>query len=219
MHVIADDRERGSGISTYLQEAGIEVTEKRLPVGDYLVNDSLLVERKTLTDLAASIIDSRLFCQCSRLAMSCYKPALLLEGRSGDFKRQGVSRRSIQGALVTVSLFMNIPIIRSASPLESAFLLKTIAGQHDQLLQFGGSIKHHYPARRPKGKYRTQLQLLQSLPGIGVERAQTLLKQFGSVEKALLANEEELSGIHGIGRKTAKKIRWVLEESKGKYRL
>ena len=218
MYVIADDRERGSGIVTHLQETGVDVLEQRLPVGDYLVNNSLLVERKTLTDLAASIIDSRLFCQCTRLATSRYKPALLLEGRSEQLKKQGISRQSIQGALVMVGLFMNIPILRSASPFESAFLLKTIAGQHHQLLQFGGLIKHNYPARRPKGKYRKQLQLLQSLPGIGVERAQALLQEFGSVEKAVLASTEELAGVHGIGRKTAEKMRWVLEETPATYR-
>ena len=215
--VIADNREYRSGIASLLKSRGVDVEEQRLSVGDYLVDNSWLIERKTLTDLASSIIDGRLFDQCSRLARSPYRSILLLEGSSHELKRRNIRREAIQGALVSVSLFMNVQILRSLSPEESASLLLTIARQQHQLLRFGRKVKQRYPACKGQGKYRKQLQILQSLPGIGAERAQALLQSFGSVEKVLTATEAELSEVDGIGSKTATKMRWVLEEPRGRY--
>jgi DNA excision repair protein ERCC-4 len=43
---------------------------RHLAMGDYLIDERILVERKTLPDLAASIKDGRLFAQAKRLAKS-----------------------------------------------------------------------------------------------------------------------------------------------------
>ena len=51
-----------------LERLGVDVQASRLPAGDYVVSDRLVVERKSPTDLAASIKDRRLFEQLARLA-------------------------------------------------------------------------------------------------------------------------------------------------------
>jgi ERCC4-type nuclease len=50
----------------------------RLAAGDYLIDDEVLVGRKTVGDFVASLIDGRLFPQAARLA---YKIALSTAGR------------------------------------------------------------------------------------------------------------------------------------------
>lgn len=62
----------------------MEIEIARLPVGDYEVNNQLLVERKTLMDLVTSLKSGRLFAQIYRLVQSESPCALLLEGTSAE---------------------------------------------------------------------------------------------------------------------------------------
>ena len=69
--VIADDRERpGKVIDLLAAMPDVTLSIRRLAVGDYQLNECLLVERKTMIDFATSIVDGRLFKQMTRLAGS-----------------------------------------------------------------------------------------------------------------------------------------------------
>ena len=55
-HILIDYREHKSGIYHILKQSkGVEVKYTDLELGDYLVEDQLLFERKTLIDFVASI--------------------------------------------------------------------------------------------------------------------------------------------------------------------
>lgn len=220
MLIKVDDRERASGVIDALEkERNVEVEVARLRTGDYCIGDMWCVERKTLRDLALSIVDGRLFKQIYQLIESDYSPVLLLEGNSGMMREVGVSRQAIQGAITKISLFMRVPVIRSFCPEETAALLVNIGRQQQSLLDAASiSSKFYLPVRnKPKGKYRQQLFILQSFPGIGCERARALLSHFGTVEKVLLATSGELAEIDGIGKKTAQQIEWAIREQSTDY--
>jgi ERCC4-type nuclease len=51
-----------------------------------------------------------------------------------------------------------------------------------------------------------QISAVQSLPLIGPERAELLLKKFGSVRRVFQASKVELLSVKGLGEKTVKKI-------------
>lgn len=52
--IAIDDRERSSRVKAALERnENVNVTVKRLPLGDYQVDDTLVVERKTLADFAS----------------------------------------------------------------------------------------------------------------------------------------------------------------------
>ncbi len=122
--VIADDREGKSRIIQYLKKSkNVSIEICRLPVGDYLVDNQLIFERKTLNDFALSIIDGRIFKQANRLVNSKYKCILILEGTGKELTETGVRRESIQGALITVSIVLGIPVLRSKDPSETARLI------------------------------------------------------------------------------------------------
>src|SRR3712207_8568162 len=53
---------------------------EQLPVGDYVLSDRVVVERKTGADLAASIKDRRLFEQIERLGEAYPAVVLVVEG-------------------------------------------------------------------------------------------------------------------------------------------
>src|SRR3954452_18645650 len=60
---------------------GIDARGARLPAGDYVLSDRLVVERKGPTDLAASIKDRRLFEQLTRLGDAYASVVLIVEGQ------------------------------------------------------------------------------------------------------------------------------------------
>ena len=62
VEIVADDRERPSGMVAELQKAGQAIVKiERLSVGDYCVDGAVLIERKTALDFAQSLMEGRLF--------------------------------------------------------------------------------------------------------------------------------------------------------------
>ena len=212
--VFADDRERNGEVILFLSEmTNVSVVIKRLSLGDYLVDNRLIFERKTLNDFALSIIDGRLFSQAIRLVSSKYSSVLLLEGTGKELIETGIRREAMQGALITVSIVLGIPVLRSKSPSESAHLILYTARQIKSLAR--GAVQRH--GSRPKGKRKRQLFILQGLPGVGSERAARLLEEFGSVEAVVTATSEKLQSVEGIGESIADRIKWAVTEHMQPY--
>ncbi len=211
-----DDRETSSGIFDILiNTQGVTATKQRLSVGDYRVDNRLLFERKTLLDLTFSIKDGRLFHQALKLAESPLHGIVILEGTSASLKDSGMRREAIQGALITLSVHFGIPLLRSMDQQETVQLMLHTARQARTFAQ--GALPRH--AKRPKGRRQTQLDILQGLPGVGPERARTLLETFGSVEAVFNAAIDQLTAIDGIGLNTAQRIRWAVQETTTDYQI
>ena len=213
--IIVDDREQRSPLWPLLRDNdAFDAVVHRLPVGDYAVGDALLFERKTLTDLASSIICGRLFDQALRLAkVKRRRGALLLEGTGRDLCASKLSWAAIQGALTTVTLFIGLPVLRTRSPQESLDTMRFAATQAHNIAT--GALPRK--AIRPGGKARLQRHILQGCPGIGPKRAARLLNEFGSVEAVISAPEQALASVEGIGVETARRIRWSVEEPVAAY--
>jgi len=208
-NIISDDREQKSEvIQCLLGIENVTVRIRRLSIGDYQIDKRVVVERKTLRDFAIAIIDGRLFKQAIRLANSNLTGVLIIEGTNRDITDLSITREAIQGALITVSMILGIPVLRAIDAAETSKLLVFMARQIN-LLANDGIQRHGY---RPKTKRKRQLFILQGLPGIGYERAVRLLDTFGSVERVISASSEELQVIEGIGKKIADNIRWVVGE-------
>lgn len=178
-----------------------------LPTGDYLINNKWLFERKTLSDFGSSIIDGRLFKQALNLISTQFRPVLILEGSHEDFRHLKMSRESLQGALIKLSIIFKIPVLRAKDIKESVQLMLYVAKQ------FNGLTESSLLKKRKiiKGKRRTQINILQSLPGIGYKRAKWLLERFGTVSAVIQAELLELEQAPGIGRKTAERIHWAIK--------
>ena len=186
----------------------------RLVVGDYRVEESVLIERKTTSDFALSLVTGRLFEQAARMERSDLRPAYILEGQSADWTALGVRREALQGALITLMVIFDIPVLRAVDAAETARLI-LYAGQQLARLR----DPHYTPSRQAKAKRKRtrQLRLLQSLPGVGSERARLLLDHFGSIRACFEAQMDELQKIDGIGPRTAQAILDTIQEASPTY--
>ena len=112
---------------------------------------------------------------------------------------------AFQGALISVTLVFGLPVLRSATPEETADLILYAANQLRR--------REVRPPRRRgskvTGNRRRQILLLQAIPEIGPKKARILLNALGSPAAIASANLEALNSIERIGAKSARKIRRV----------
>lgn len=212
MQVIIDHRE--PGFFSGLFDDADEVSTAQLSCGDFLIDDCWVFERKTIKDLCVSLADGRLFKQGLRLLQSEYHPVVILEGRSSDINDCGMRREAVQGALITLSVFFGLPVLRSLEPEETIRLIRYTVEQGMRFAEGGV----HRAGYRPKGRKARQLYVLQSLPNIGRKRAEALLEHFGGVEAVMAASENELAKVDGIGIPIAEKVRNLVCETEIPYR-
>jgi ERCC4-type nuclease len=214
IHIVIDDREARCGMIEILNATeSVSVSIDRLTCGDYEVEDNLVFERKTLIDFTTSVKDGRIFRQGCRLAQSHKQGIIILEGTSRDLVSSNMRREALQGALISLTVFLGIPLLRSRNLQESAQLMLYTARQNRAVAS--GALPRH--GIRPRGKRKTQLHILQGIPGVGAERACTLLDTFGSIEAVFTANMEELVSIKGIGANTVNAIHWAVREPNIEY--
>ncbi|MBV8899361.1 MAG: nuclease [Verrucomicrobia bacterium] len=208
IEIVVDDRETASGMMEYLyQVPDLHVCVQRLHTGDYVVDGAAIFERKSACDFASSLIDGRLFAQASRLAQQPQRAAFILEGPASAWESLGVRREALQGALVSLTLIFDLPVLRTRDVEETAHVLLYAARQ---LARLQRADPLPYRLNKAKRRRTRQLRILQSLPGIGSDRAKRLLDHFGNVQACFTASTKELSQVPGIGLKTAATIRDLL---------
>jgi DNA excision repair protein ERCC-4 len=197
-----DDSERQSALLVAVQASGaFDMRMGRLAAGDYLIDDEVLIERKTVGDFAASLVDGRLFPQAARLAHSHYRSLLLIEGPP-PASIPDVHPHALEGALVSLAAMWRLPVLHSPDPEHSVRILRFLADQASRQQQ----VLRRFD-RRPKRLASRRLFLLQGLPGVGPALAHRLLGHFGSVERVFTADAAALAEVRGIGPKKAARIR------------
>ncbi|MEM0967575.1 MAG: ERCC4 domain-containing protein [Verrucomicrobiota bacterium] len=199
--ILVDDRERNQDLlDTLFQSEGVGVEISRLETGDFEVDGLVLIERKTAADFVASLFDGRLFSQATRLVKSSHRGAYIVEGSAKDWASLRISREAIQGALISLMLIFDVPVLRSQGPVETAKLL-TYAVRQLARARAEGDV----PVRQVKAKRRStrKQKVLYALPGIGSKRAKLLLAHFGSVRACLDADVDQLTKVDGVGRAIA----------------
>lgn len=205
--IVADHRERASGIVTQLQrDAEIELIVAQLEFGDYDVAPGLVLERKSAEDFSASIVTKRLFTQIAQVRATGRRSIYIVEG---NLYTSRLHPNAIMGALSYLTVLEEASILPVANAQATAVMIKTIARHVQQGLGYELNLRE----ARPKSAHDQARYLLQGLPGIGLERADALLAHFGSPGRVLTASEAELEGVPGIGRTTAKQIRALLDST------
>jgi DNA excision repair protein ERCC-4 len=211
VRIVADERERPSGVPEELKSLGAFVEYKVLDVADYLVGQ-FAVERKSVRDFVSSLYSGRLFDQAHRIGQSYQTIFLIVEGDL--WKEIGNARnpRSLWGALISMVLDFELNTFFAPDTKQTAQFLFTLAkgGRHRR-----GSGGPPVIVRKPRtgDVKRVQVSVLSSLPGIGPRMAEQLLVHFGSLRKVLAASVTEMSVGAGLGKARALNLVKLLDSS------
>ncbi len=202
--VFADHRERNCNVVEFLESMDCKVNRIQLETGDYVISNTVAIERKSVKDFAASILDGRLFDQLVTLSESYEKPLLLLEGRPHElFAVSNIHKNALIGALSSIALNYRVPVLFAENERETAEFIYVITKR----LQSGKG--RDIALRKGRTGLTTgeqQRYIVESLPGIGPKGAKRLLEKFGSVSAIFNATQRELEKVDKLGPKKAKKI-------------
>ena len=196
----ADNREKSSGIPALLQNRFVRVQMAQLAAGDYMINDEIVIERKTKEDFVQSLLDGRLFAQCTRLRKTGLVPLFIVEGNPYKTAHH-IAPAAIKGALLSINLSWQIPIIKSSGKEDTADIIVMAAKQEINALYFVRKS-----GRIPKKAQNRQHYFLQGLPGIGPALAHKLLRHFTTIENFIQADAAALAEVEGIGKKKAEQL-------------
>jgi Fanconi anemia group M protein len=200
--VFVDYREEK--IANLLEKMGCKIVRMNLPIGDFVVND-VGIERKSFEDFISSIIDGRIFEQANSLSSAFKKPIIIVEG-FGVVER--IHENSFYATLAYIVSKSNVTIFRTKNEEETAKLIYWIARK-----EFENSGNAGFKIKEKKVNVQTiQERILAAFPGISTVLSKRILKKFGSLKKFFNASEKELMEVDGIGEKTAKRIRKIIEE-------
>ncbi|MFB6189987.1 MAG: DEAD/DEAH box helicase [Candidatus Nanohaloarchaea archaeon] len=203
--IYADDRE--NSVAKKLSKMEVTVRKKRLEVGDFLVSDRTAIERKRADDFVDSMLDQRVFKQLEEL-QQFDRPILLIEGED-LYKHRDVHPNAIRGALSSISIEYQVPILWSSDEDETAELLKSLAKREQEENERELAVRGE---KMPKAREEMKEFVVAGLPDVNTKIAERLLEEFGSIEKVFTAGKQELMNVQGIGEKTAGKIRDLVAE-------
>jgi Fanconi anemia group M protein len=208
VELVVDQRELDSTIARDLSKRdGIETRLETLEVGDYVLSDRVVVERKTVADFLDTLTggDRSLFEQVGDDARHYARPVVVIEG-DDLYGQRNVHPKAIHGALASLAVDFGVSILRTADESETADLLETIAEREQD--DEGREVSVH-GEKQSKTLTEQQEYVVAAIAEVGPVTARSLLAEFGSVEAVMTADEDGLQEAEGVGSVTAERIREV----------
>jgi len=206
--IIADARESQIVVQT-LREMRVDVVEKAISPGDYVVGEGFAVERKTFRDFVTSIFKKRLFEQLERLRNAYTRCCLIVEGNIEDDLANLANPLVFWGALAHTTAEWSIPVVFTTNEEQTAQFLFSVAKK----LQTEKKVAVEAVYKPKRYSIADQQRFaVQGLPTVGPKSADKLLKRFGNVRRVFMAKEYELKRIEGFGEKRAREISQFLDK-------
>jgi DNA excision repair protein ERCC-4 len=206
--VVADERERQSGVPENLSKLDVRVFYSQLAVGDYVVNPEVAVERKSIRDLVSSVYDGRLFSQAASLASSFKKPYIIVEGDVREVGQMVKNRASYFGAIASVTLAYDLRLMHTANADETALALAALV-KNSRARPLPPGVTQ--PPPKSKDESQQQLYFVSSLPGVGLKLAKRMLGRYGTPRRVMTLTDAQFAMIPGVGDKRASRITRLLD--------
>lgn len=205
--LIVDSRELPTAVARELARLDVQISGESLKIGDYIASEDVAIERKESMDFIQSLIDGRLFVQLSALRSAYRRPVLIIEGEQ-IIGLRAVNPASIYGALASIAIRIQVPIIWTRNAEETANVLYRIA----HLEQVTSKKPLRTRSGESKGTDAEALEyILSGFPGIDTVTSRALLTEFGTLETIFSSEKENLQRVKGVGPKIAGRIKRLLE--------
>lgn len=192
-------------IQAHVERAGIPVERKTLAPGDYVVGE-VGVERKTINDFFASIVNKRLWEQVYRLRDTYPRPLVLVEGDLALVEEYS-NPKVFWGAFLALHLQEGVPVLFAPNYLHTAMVLETL---YRHQLETPNPFSLRYKPKRVSLPEQQEFAV-QGLPSIGDILSKSLLERFGSVRRVMSASERDLIKVPKIGPGKAVRITELLD--------
>ena len=208
VEIVVDQRELDSAIAKDLSTREQLTTRlETLAVGDYVLSDRVVVERKTVADFLDTLTggDRSLFEQLGDAARHYGRPVVIVEG-DDLYGHRNVHPKAIHGALGSLAVDFGASVMQTAGEEETADLLAVLAKREQEKSDREVSV---HGEKQSKTLSEQQEYVVAAIAEVGPVIARSLLEQFGSVEAVMTADEAELEAVDGVGEVTAERIREV----------
>ena len=213
--MIYQDSREPKRIKRELEKLGLKVQRKFMQVSDYAFG-GFRIERKTTTDLLGSIYSGRIYEQLYNLQQA-EKPVLIVVGnippatqwihagnrkipRPLTYEEQLRRYKTIRENMITAYTSYNVQVFHA---LDEKDFCHYLAGLYYKSTKKG--TKTRKLKRKSKSLENIKIDILGSIPGIGISLATTLAKSY-TIRRLFNMSTSDLEKIKNIGSKTAKKI-------------
>ena len=209
VEIVVDQRELDSTIARDLStREGITTRLETLAVGDYVLSDRVVVERKSVADFLDTLVggDRSMFEQVKDAARHYSRPVVVVEGED-LYGARNVHPNAIRGALASLAVDFGASILRTTDEADTTDLLEVVARREQE--ESAREVSVH-GEKAAKTLTEQQEYVVGSIADVGPVTARALLEQFGSVEAVMTASEGDLLEVAGVGEVTAERIREVV---------
>lgn len=211
---------------------------KQLPVADIWIGiddeekmkeGGLIIERKSIRDLEASILDGRYREQRGRILSYCQEnktqPIYILEGLLSSNTGR-LQKKAIMKFINRLILHYNIPVIQTISVQETSELIQTLVEQWKEdpksiqrtteLVKVTDGI--HIQKKANAGEHRQfAISCLAQCPGVSVKMAEILIDTFKSLKGVIEAPVKDIEnvkvGTRRIGPVVSKRLNEILNKT------
>jgi ERCC4-type nuclease len=218
MKIQISDKEQNriKSATEYYTQQGCTVTTENLEIGDYIFNDQVVFEFKTISDFVASIQDNRVFNECINQAENFDYHFCIIQGDEHARAKALAMSRNYQeinyfqylGTIASLNRYTTV--IESYSPfINEAYYRMLITAK--KCLSTKPIIKK-FPR---KHKNPAMNFLCHDIYGINYKKAELIVKECNlqSLNDLMKLTHEDLTKIDGIADKTAKKIIGAINEN------
>ncbi len=203
--IIVDTREKQSMISANLIEQKANIEYEKLEIGDYLIGNTI-IERKTFSDFANSMINKRLISQLQEIK-KYPKYFLIVEGFYYNYREFNIHENAIRGMFLSVAIDFQVPIVFTENEKDTANFLILTAKKYEKPNQ-ENSLRQSKTANTIEEQKQF---ILEGFPGIGPVTARELLREFKSLQGIFNATGKRLDKIKEFDENKIKKFRELLE--------
>jgi len=203
MSITIDSRETEIINQFYLSKDSTDIFSiKSLNLGDILISDNVLIERKTWNDLASSIIDGRYKEQSNRLLQAKdegYTIYYFLEGNLDLYKHTTITKQTLTSCIFSLSYEKKFNVIISKSPKESCEFILQLSKKINKLgtaspnsIPSISSVFHKKKNNQINKENISELMLCQ-IPCVSTLTARIILNELISIQNIMLELETNLT--------------------------